>query len=78
MVDPAEIDTLAGDTVTFDGSLLLKVTMRPPAGAGAPIVIGKATGWPGGTLKFAGRPIVPPLTTVTVAVVSPKAGNALA
>jgi len=75
-VDPAAMKTLPGDTATVEGSPLLKLTVTPPASAGVPKVRAKVTDWPRGTLKFAGRPIAPEVTTLTVAVMSPYAGSA--
>ncbi len=42
-VAPAAMNTMAGAIVTFDGSLLVKVTVTPPPGAGADKVTGNGT-----------------------------------
>jgi hypothetical protein len=62
--------------VTFPGSPLSSVTVTPAAGAGADSVTGKDTAWPGATVTFAGRLIVPGLLTVTVAVAPEILGEA--
>jgi hypothetical protein len=69
---PAAIKTLVGDIVTFDGSLLPKLTVTPPAAAGVGRLTGKESVCPGDTLTPAGRIIDPALTTTTFAVVSAK------
>ena len=78
VVEPVAMNTLAGVTLTFDGSLLASVTVMPPAGAAAGSVIGNATDWPSPTLALDDTRMVPGLTTVTLAVVSPTLGRALA
>ena len=78
VVLPALMVTLAGETVTRVVSLLLRVTVTPPAGAAVPSVTGKLTGWLGATDMLAGRLIVPGAMTVTLAVVSATFGRALA
>ena len=42
VVDPARIVTEAGETVTFEVSLLARLTIVPPAGAGAESVTTRA------------------------------------
>ena len=79
VVEPAAMITLAGVTLTFDGSLLASVTVMPPAGAAAGKVIENATDWPSPTLPLDDTWIAPPgLATVTLAVVSATLGRALA
>ena len=78
VVLPAGIVTLEGETTTRVVSLLLIVTVTPPAGAAVPSVTGNVANWPGATDKFAGRLIVPGGTTLTLAVVSVTFGKALA
>lgn len=78
MFAPPGIVTIAGEIATFDVSLLFNVTVTPPAGAAGPMVTAKGADCPNGTLRPEGRPIVPEPITVTVAVVSPKAGSELA
>ena len=68
---PAAINTLVLESVTFEESLLLRLTVTPPAGAAAPSVTGKLTVCPSVREVPLGRPIVPVLTTVTVAETSP-------
>ena len=68
MVAPAVMVTDAGDTVTFDVSPLERLTVTPPAGAGAPSVTDRLVDWPRPTLVLAGIVIVPGVATVTVAV----------
>src|SRR5690242_21872730 len=64
--------------VTLEVSVLVNVTVTPPAGAGVPNVTAKVADWVGPTVTFAGRPIVPGATTVTLAVVSAMFGVELA
>ena len=77
VVAPAAMVTLAADTVTFVVSLLVKATVTPPAGAGTGRVTAYGMDWPIATEAFAGRPMVPALTTFTVAVVSGTFGEEL-
>src|SRR5438270_13311597 len=60
-------------------SLLARVTVTPPAGAGAPNkVIGNRTDWPSGTFTLAGSPMVGTEVPVTVTVaVAPVTVGAL-
>ncbi len=67
VVAPAAIDTLAG-TVTLDGSLLSRVTVTPPAGAGTDKVTANAADCPSPTAVLAGTLIVGTACTFTVAV----------
>ena len=78
VVLPALIVILAGETVARLVSLLLRVTVTPPAGAGVPSVTGKVADCPGATDTLAGRLMVPGGMTVTLAVVSATFGGALA
>jgi hypothetical protein len=59
-------------------SLLVRVTVVPPAGAANGSVTGNGADCPGATVRLAGITIVPALTTVTAAVVSAAFGEALA
>lgn len=73
---PAAMVTL-GVTVT-EGSLLVRVTVIPPDGAGVDNVTGNGTTWPGTILTFAGKVIVPGLlapATMTVALASVMLGE---
>ena len=67
VVAPAAIDTLAG-TVTLDGSLLIRVTLIPPAGAGVDKVTANGADCPSPTAVVAGTLMVGTACTVTVAV----------
>jgi hypothetical protein len=72
---PAAMDTLAV-TVTFEVSLLISVTVKPPAGAGVDRVTGNARVWPSSSVVVAGTLIAPPLgrtVTMAVALVMPVA-----
>jgi hypothetical protein len=77
VVAPATMETVAGDTVTFDGSLLASDTVRPTK-AGVDKVTWNATDWFGATVTLVGRFIDPTTATVMVAVVSAKFGRELA
>jgi hypothetical protein len=78
LVWPAAIVTIAGETATFVGSVLLSATVTPSEGAGAGNVIFKSVDWPGPNVTVEGNPMVPALMTVTAAVVSAIIGTALA
>jgi hypothetical protein len=67
-VDPAAIITLPGEMLTFVASLLVRVTVTPPTGAGLDNVTGNGADWPTPTDTFEGRMIVPATTTVTSSV----------
>jgi hypothetical protein len=56
---------LDGETVTVAVSLLLSVTVMPPAGAGDPKVTGNATDWPMLSVVVGGKLIVAGAMTVT-------------
>jgi hypothetical protein len=77
-VAPSGIETVVGATVTFEVSLLASDTVTPPAGAGVPKVTANEADWPNPTDRFAGKPIIPGTTTITLAVVSGTFGRALA
>ena len=77
VVAPAAMNTVAADTVILVVSLLVKATVTPPAGAGTGKVTAYGVDWPIATEVFVGRPMVPALTTFTVAVVSGTFGEAL-
>lgn len=66
-VCPASMMTLDGEIATF-GRSLDNVTVTPPCGAGAGKVTWNAVDCPSPTVTFDGRPITPPLCTVTLAV----------
>jgi hypothetical protein len=70
VVCPAAMVTLAGDTVTFAGSLLANVTVTPLEEAGEGSVTGNATERPRPTVTLDGRLMGAELTTVTPAVLS--------
>jgi hypothetical protein len=76
-VSPAAITTEAGETVSFVVSVLTRLTVTPPAGAGVPRLIGNDAEWPGSTERLEGSPIVPACSTVTLAAVSGINGSAL-
>jgi len=78
VVCPAAIVTVVGETVTLAVSLLDRATVTPPDGAAAGNVTANAADWLGPTVTFDGRPMVPALTTVTLAVVSAMLGRELA
>jgi hypothetical protein len=78
VVDPAAIKTDPGDTVTLFVSVLDKVTLIPPDGAGVPSRIGNGSDCVTPMDRFVGRVIVPGRTTVTFIVVSGIKGGALA
>ena len=75
VVCPAAMLTVAGDTVTLPVSLLDNDTVTPPAGAAVGRVTAKAADSVGPTVTPAGKPMVPALTTVMLAVVSAMLGN---
>src|SRR6266404_683978 len=77
-VSPAPISRVAGDTDTFDGSLLTRVSVRPPAGAGEGSVMESPMDWPRPSPMLDGTTIAPRFTTVMLAVVSASAGRRLA
>jgi hypothetical protein len=77
VVAPAGIRMLGG-TVTLEASLLVNVTVIPPAGAGLDRVTANAADWPRPTVVFAGMLMVPAGETETLAIVSATAGRALA
>ena len=76
VVAPAGMKTLAGVTVTLEVSVLLSVTVTPPAGASGDKATANTTDWPIPSVTFAGR-LIPPWT-VTFAVVSARLGGELA
>jgi hypothetical protein len=77
-IEPAAMRTVDGAIVTFVTSLLTRLIVTPPVGAGADRVTGNAADWPGPTVILDGRMMVPGLTTLTVALVSAISGKALA
>jgi hypothetical protein len=68
VTDPAPINTLSGATDTFEASLLLNVTVTPPAGAGVESVTGKATDWLVPSDTPPGSPMLPGALAVFVSV----------
>jgi hypothetical protein len=78
VVAPSKISTFAGDTVTFDVSLLLSETNTPPAGAGLRSVRDIGANAPGSTVTLEPRSISGGGTTVRLAVASGISGRALA
>src|SRR5689334_12604829 len=69
-VCPAAMVTVAKDMVTFDGSLLERFTVTPPAGAGDGSVTAKVADCPRPSVVFWGRPIACAGCTVTFAAAS--------
>ena len=69
VVAPAGTVTLEV-TVTLEGSLLVKVTVTPPAGAGVERVTANGTDCPAPTVTLEANVIEPGLATVTFAVAS--------
>jgi hypothetical protein len=69
------IVTVAGETVSVELSLLVIVTVVPPAGAGVDKVTGKAMVWLSWTTRFDGRLMDPRAATETVAVTSARFGS---
>ena len=70
--------TVAGETVAFVVSVLVSVTVTPPAPAGPDKETAIGADWPGDNDRFDGSPIAPRTATVTVAVVSGRFGKELA
>ena len=68
--------TVGGAIDTFEVSLLCRVTVTPPGGAGVPSVTGNGTDWLGARVVLAGTDIEP--CTVTFAVASGIFGRLLA
>jgi hypothetical protein len=68
VVCPAAMLTVVGEKVSLERSLLVSVTVTPPAGAGVPNVTGKSTEVLRPTFKFDGTVIAPGGVTVTPAV----------
>jgi hypothetical protein len=66
VVAPAAMKTLAG-AVTFDVSLLVRITVTPPAGADCDSVTVNVADWPNATGVLAGT-LITMLPTFTVAV----------
>src|ERR1700736_61053 len=55
--------------VTLEVSLLTRATVTPPVGAAVPKVTGNGADWFGASVTLEGRPIVPGLVILTLAVV---------
>jgi hypothetical protein len=70
--------TLAGDTVTLEGSFEVSVMVTPPAGAADPRLTAKATDWPTWMVMGLAGTLIMPGVTVTLAVASAMFGRALA
>src|ERR1035441_2860771 len=68
VVCPAGMLAVVGEKVSLERSLLVSVTVTPPAGAGVPNVTGKSTEVLRPTFKFDGTVIGPGGVTVTPAV----------
>ena len=77
VVCPAGIVMLAGEIVTFEGSLLTN-KMTVSTGADADSVTAKGMDCPSPTVALDGSVMDPNVTTVTVAVMSTIFGRALA
>jgi hypothetical protein len=75
---PWAMKTLGGDIVSREVFPLTSETVTPPAGAAVGRVTGNGADRPKPTVAFAGRPMTPRLTTLTVAVVSARVGSPLA
>lgn len=73
-VCPAGIKTVAGEMLTLEGSLLDKVTVTPPAGAGADNVTTKGADCPEVNVTFEGKLIPPAACTLMLAVASARFG----
>ena len=67
VVKPAPINTL-GVTVTTLVSVLVRLIVTPPAGAGAARLTANGVDWPCVTVTLAGRDMAPNWLTVTFAV----------
>ena len=65
---PAAMSTVPGEMVSLERSLLVSVTVTPPAGAGVPKVTGKSTEVLRPTFKFTGSVMTPGAVTVTPTV----------
>lgn len=76
-VAPCAIDTVALDTLTLEGSLLVSVRVSAE-GAGVDNVTGNGTVWPSPKPGAAGSVMVPRIWTVTLAVASGMFGKLLA
>jgi hypothetical protein len=63
--------TFAGEMEALLASLLVSVTVTPPAGAGLGSVTGNATDCPNATETFEGSPICPCVPVVTCWVADP-------
>jgi hypothetical protein len=68
VLSPAAMLTVPGEIDSLEESLLVSVTVAPPAGAGDPKVTGKSTEVLRPTFKFTGTLISPGAETVTPAV----------
>ena len=65
-VDPPAINTVAGEMLTLEESLLARVIVTPAPGAGMPKVTGKAATWFGVRVMLPGRIIGPVATSALV------------
>jgi len=69
VVAPCGMITLTGVTMTFEpSSLVFKLTVTPPNGAGADSVTANDADWPSFTGVFAGKLIAPVMVTAAVAL----------
>jgi hypothetical protein len=72
------METVAGTMVTRDVSLLFKLIVTPPAGAGDGKLTAKSVDFPNPTTVLGGRTRDPGFCTVTFAVASGTLGTELA
>ena len=75
--NPAAMKTVCGVTVSFEGSVLIRMTFMG-AGAGKGKLTESGAVWPSPTVPEESRVILPASLTVTFAVVSARLGSALA
>lgn len=68
VVDPAGMFTVVIDRVALEESLLARVIVMPPTGAGVDKLTGNAIDAPSPTVAFTGRLIVPNTTTFALAL----------
>src|SRR5687767_1379503 len=73
---PAGMNTVSGDMLTTDGSLLVRLIVTPGAGAAAPKDSGKGSVWSNFT-DTAGSVIVPAENTLTLTTDSAISGREL-
>jgi len=78
LVCPEPMTMVEELTETFEGSLLVRVSVIPVGGAGEPSVMASPAVWPSGIERLDGTVMAPRSTTLTVAAVSGSAGRELA